>query len=147
MKVFFKHMVSGYVGSADDMIYYYDPRVGRILARRNPHTKATEKNHAFGRTVQNLMDLKPSRFYIDDLLSYAERSYAAGMFNGMRPVWTNLYMKIMFAMARQDPHIDLLTLPRAEIVNQDLPCRSVARAVAAGLLPEVRNWHQLTAEM
>ena len=147
MKVYFKHMVSGYVGTADDMIYYYDPRLRRIVARRKPHPKPTEINHAFGRVIQNLTGLKPSRFYVDDLLCYAERSYSAGLFRGIRPLWTNLYVKLMFAMAKQYPHLDLATLTRAEIVNQDLPCRSVSRAVAAGLLPEVRNWHELTAEL
>ncbi len=147
MKVIFKHMVSGFIGNADDMIYYYDPRLGRVLARRKPRVKATARNYAFGNTIKNIMSIHPSPAYKDDLMSYAERCYNTPLFKGVRPLWNNLYMKIMFAMQKDYPGMDLNTLSRADIIDLALPCRTVSNAVAAGYLPEVRNWQELTAAL
>jgi len=56
-------------------------------------------------------------------------------------------MKIMFAMQKDYPGMDLNTLSRADIIDLALPCRTVSNAVAAGYLPEVRNWQELTAAL
>jgi len=147
MKVLFKNMLSGYIGNADEMIYYYDSRLDRILARRKPHIKPTAKNYTFGQIVKNLMGIRPSQAYKDDLISYSERCFNVGEFGNVRPIWNNLYMKIMFAMRDDYPHLDLLTLTREQILSLDLPCRTVGLSILAGYLPEVRNWQEFTGEI
>lgn len=156
MKVYFQNMLAGYTGSADGMTYYYDRRLNRVLARRKPRVKINLNHLSFGETVKNLMRINPSPGFRDDLRTYAERTYKLPEFGGVRPIWNNLYFKIMFGLKTLDPvilgldpgiSIDLLTITRAYIELHDLPCRSVRRAVEAGLLPELRGYQELTREM
>ena len=147
MKVFFKHMLAGYTGSADGMTYYYDRRLNRVLARRKPRVKINLNHLSFGETVKNLMRVNPSPGFRDDLRTYAERTYNLPEFGGVRPIWNNLWLKIMFGLKALDPGLDLMTITRAYIELHDLPCRSVKRAVEAGLLPEVRGCQEPTREM
>jgi hypothetical protein len=49
----------------------------------------------------------------------------------------------MYALAKAMPEIDLGTLTREEIYQQDLPCISIKRAVEAGLLEKVDNYQRL----
>jgi len=50
-------------------------------------------------------------------------------------------------MKKIDPSLDLETISRAHIQYHDLPCRSVRRAVEAGLLPPVRGYEELDSEL
>jgi len=143
MKVIFKHMVNGYVGLADDIIFYYHPRLKRVLARSKPAWKMTAHNLIFGQTSRNLMSIKPSLDYINDLKTYCERTWNVPEFGGVMPMWNNLYMKLMYALRNIFPDIDLRTLTRTDIYAYNLPCLSVKRAVEAGLLPEVRDYESL----
>jgi hypothetical protein len=147
MKVTFKHMIGGFTGSIDELVYYYDSRLRRVLARRKPKVKISLRHLEFGETAKNLMRINPSEKYKDDLRAYAERTYNLPEFGGVRPLWNNLYMRIMFAMKKDDPSLDLLNITRAYIELHDLPCRTVQRAIDAGYLPEVRDWQSLTHEL
>jgi hypothetical protein len=144
MKVVFKNMINGYVGLADDLIFYYHPRLNRILARRKPVSRLTAHKVYFGNVSRNLMSLDPSQDYVNDLKTYAERTYNVPEFGGIRPLWNNLYMKLMYGLKALYPDIDLLNLTRATIYAVNMPCITVKRAVEAGLLPPVRNYEQLT---
>ncbi len=147
MKVIFKNYLAGYTGTVDGIIFYWDPRLQRIVARSKPKMRALPVHKTFGDTVRNLMAIDVSPGYRADLRSYAERSYGLAEFKGIRPIWNNLYLKIMHGLKRIDPSLDLISLTRAEIVSRDLPCRTVKRAVAAGLLPKVRGWETLEQEL
>ena len=147
MKVLFKQMIQGYIGNADDLIFYWDPRLQRILARRKPKMRITQNNLKFAAISKNLMALNPSERYKDDLRTYAERTYNVPEFGGVRPQWNNLYLRIMYRMKDVLPGMDLATLTREIIVAGDLPCVTVKRAVEEGFLPQVRGWDALTAEM
>lgn len=143
MKVNFKHMVQGYTGRADDAIYVMDRQTGRIYIRSYPQRKVMPGNTAFAEVMANLRSLKPSFAYKEDMQMYVEL-YNALPANKYNPVkaWNNLFMKLMYAMARTSPDIDLKTLSKQEIYDRDLPCRSVCRAVDSGLLPVVRGYER-----
>ena len=147
MKVLFKHLLHGYLGRADDLIFYWDSRLQRVLARRMPKVKIGQHHLDFAATCRNLMAIHPSEDYKNDLRAYAERSYKLPEFGGVRPLWNNLYLKLMYALKTPYPELDLQTLSRAYIELHDLPCRSVVRAVDAGLLPPVRDYQSLDAEL
>ncbi len=147
MKVTFKNLIGGYTGCVDGIIFYWDPRLQRMLARAKPHVRIKSHHVSFGLTSRALMALAPSSAYRNDLRSYAERSYSLPEFKGVRPIWNNLYLKIMYGLKRLYPDLDLQSLTREDIVAFDLPCRSAKRAIEAGLLPQVRDWQKLTAEM
>jgi hypothetical protein len=147
MKVVFKQMVSGYTGSVDGIIFYWDPRLQRILARSKPKVRINQNHIDFGKIAKNLMGIKPAERYKDDLRTYAERTWKLPEFGGIRPLWNNLYLKVMYGMKKLDPSLDLETISRAYIQYHDLPCRSVRRAVEAGLLPPVRGYEDLNSEL
>jgi hypothetical protein len=147
MKVVFKQMIGGYTGTVDGVIFYWDPRLQRILARSVPKVRITQNHIDFGNIARNLMGIGPTERYKDDLRTYAERTWKLPEFGGSRPNWNNLYMKVMYGLRKLDPSLDLKTLSRAYIQYHDLPGRTVRRAVEAGLLPEVRGYQELDSEL
>ena len=56
--------------------------------------------------------------------------------------WYNIFMMLMWAMA-EHYSVDLRTISRVQIYEQELPCVSVKAAIEAGLLPGVRNYETL----
>ena len=54
--------------------------------------------------------------------------------------WYNLYIKMLFAMQKALPGIDLATITIEQIYAEQLPCISVKAAVEAGLLPRVKGY-------
>ena len=61
--------------------------------------------------------------------------------------WPNVYMKIMRALKAQYPELDFKTLTREEIIEQNLPCITVAAAVDAGYLEKVPGYERLDREL
>jgi hypothetical protein len=45
------------------------------------------------------------------------------------------------------PEVDLRTISRETIYQNDLPCKSVKQAVEAGLLPVVKGYERMNAEI
>ncbi len=148
MKVLFKNMVNGFTGKADDSVIYYNRRLNRCFVRRRPKYKDHPRHQPFREIMHNLAGIQPSLAYKEDLSLYLEL-YNQLKQNKFTPVicWNNLFIKIMFAMAKQYPDIDLSTLTRADIYAQDLPCKSVMRAIDSGLLPEVKGYARFNIEM
>jgi len=54
---------------------------------------------------------------------------------------------MMHQLAKSYPEIDLKTITRDYIYENDLPCISVKRAVEAGILPPVRDWELLDSPL
>jgi hypothetical protein len=54
--------------------------------------------------------------------------------------WSNLYLKMLFAMAKANPAIELATLTREQIYDDNLPCKTLIEAIQAGLLIEARRY-------
>lgn len=141
MKVLFKNMVNGFTGKADGSVIYYSRRLNRCLVRRRPIHKNHPRHPVWKEIMTNLGRIKPSDGYKDDLTWYLEL-YNQLKQNKFTPVicWNNLYIKLMFAMAKANPSINLSTLTKQQIYDLDLPCISVKKAIEAGLLPVVKNY-------
>ncbi len=148
MKVSFKHMIRGYTGRADDAIYVLDRQTGRIYIRSYPHRKVMPGNTVFAEVMRNMHNLHPSTAYREDMQMYVEL-YNALPVNKFNPVkaWNNLFMKVMYALAKSDPTVDLQNVTRQEIYDRELPCRSVNRAIDAGLLPMVPGYKRFNNDM
>ena len=144
MIVTFKHLIGGYTGRADDLVIYYHRTLNRYIVRRMPHRKINQTNLDFAQVSKNLKKIMPSRAYRDDLRVYRDQ-YSRLKENECTPVltWNNIYMKMMHAMVKADPSLDLKTITREQIESEELPCRSVKDAVEAGLLPAVLNYQRL----
>jgi hypothetical protein len=145
MKIMFKYLLNGYTGKADDLVLYYNRNLNKIIARRRPKVKITETHINFSIISKNMRNLNISPAYKEDFKVYADL-YSRLKDNQWKPVtgWYNLFMKMMYAMAKADPeNIDLKTVTRAQIETEALPCITVKDAVSAGLLPPVRICERL----
>jgi hypothetical protein len=148
MRVTLENRPTGLSGKVGELVYCYHRREGIIIARRYTYPTITEHNKKVGSISANLFGIKPSSCYKQDLYFYIDR------FNGLRDnrqnqmrSWVNVYLKLMYAMAKADPSIELRTLTREEIVERDLPCLTLKKAIEAGLLPQVYGWESFTHEI
>jgi len=145
MKVKFKNLLMGYTGKADDSVIYYSPRYGRYIVRRAAKYVERENHRSFAAIQKNIFAVKPSAEFKQDVLCYLS-GYNKLAANRDKPVvvWTNLYNKLMWSM-HHIYKVDLVTLTRQQIYADNLPCKSIAQAVDAGLLPYVKGAEELQA--
>ena len=146
MKVNFKYGLSGYTGKADDWVCCYDRISGKIYARKRVYPRLTEENARIANISRNIFALQPSEVYKNDLRLYLLR------YNGLKVnrykqlrSWVNLYHLLMANMAKLYPEIDLKTITREQIYQENLPCISVKKAVEAGVLPQVNGYERMEA--
>jgi len=140
MKVFYKNLIKAYSGHCDGLVYYYDPQLERILCRRYVKPKATAQNKRLAEVMRNLKKLNLSEEYIIDLKYYV----AMNRKPGTRQNWQNAFTKLMHALQR-NYGVDLATLTKGAIYEQNLPCKSVKAAIDATLLPPVLDYERLNA--
>jgi len=141
MKATLKNALLAYSGKCDGLVFYYNPRLDRMLVRKLPVWTATENNHRLARIAPNLTALELSAGYRLDLITYTEL-YRREYKDNNCTSWYNLFNKLMWAMQKQLA-INLETLNRAQIETEDLPCISVKRAVEAGLLYPITGYERL----
>jgi len=145
MKVHFKRGICGLSGKKDGEVYYYNHALQQTIMRH--YTKPDHNPGAdwFKNVMANLKLINPSAGYKQNLRDYAIL-YNQLSANRDKPDanWSNLYMKMLFAMAKANPDIDLTTLSRQQIYDDNLPCITVKAAIEAELLPNVRDSERLT---
>ena len=135
-----------FCGSSEGMVYYYNKRLGKMIARKWVKPKTTAANRRLGTISRNLKNLQPSEGYIKDLRVYiALYDYSPGERHYMS--WQNVYLTLMYSLAKQNPAVDLLTINREQITSDNLPCKCVKDAIEAGLLREVNGYEKLTQEI
>jgi hypothetical protein len=142
MKVLFKNLLKAYSGQCDGLVYYYHPRLNRVICRRHVIPKSTPQNARLKLVSARLRTLQISAEYITDLRYYAALISERGKYLN----WRNVYLKLMYALQRLYG-VDLSTISREQIAEQELPCRSVKHAIEAGLLAPVPGYQRLCAEM
>ena len=148
MKVTFQYGLAGYTGKADGLVQCYSRALGRVYARRNTPPRLTPENDRVKNITSTLFAIQPSKAYCDDLRFYISR-YNSLRENHDHPVrsWPELYLKLMYKMAKTIPNIDLSTITRAYIYEQELPCISIKSAVEAGLVPAVYDYARFDSEI
>jgi hypothetical protein len=185
MRAYFKNMIQAYRGKCDGLVYYYNPRLNRIVVRPHVKPRPSEQTRRFGAIATNLKALNPSQGFKTDLSVYVD-VYNRKASNHRHPMnnWYNAFNKMMYALAKKYPaveqlskaadlpeeqdavpavekldnnrrfssngvllYVDLSTITREFIYENDLPCISVKRAVEAGLLTPVNGYELLTQEM
>jgi hypothetical protein len=140
MKAMFKNLLNGYTGCVDDIVIYYNKKTGKICIRKRPKYKNHPAHAPFKATMANLKTINPSEAYRNDLKEYL-RQFAKTARNELNYSisWNNLWMKMMFMLARINPNVNLQTI-REDIYNLNLPCKTVKDAIIAGLLPRIKNY-------
>ena len=143
MKVQLKYNQLTYSGKLDDLIYYYHPGIGELLARKRPvRVQITAANEHFAAVSKNLNKLIQNPEYKLDLKIYLDLLQEAGeVGRGMN--WYSLFTRMMWKLAELAPEVDLAVLSRAEVIDISLPCITVKAAVEAGLLPKVEGYQRL----
>ena len=135
-----------YSGTCDGLVYYYNKRLGTMIARRYVVPQTSSQNRKIGAISRNLKHLELSEGYINDLKVYL------ALYN-YQPrekcfiTWRNVFLTLMFAMERLVPGVDLLTITRAQIYSEHLPCICVKDAVEAGLLESVNGYEKLSSQI
>jgi len=147
MEVAFKNLLKAYSGKCDGLVYYYNRRLNKVIARKLPNSKPHPGNKRMSAISHALKALEPSEAYRSDLKLYTELlrmqlgSDAVSFYS-----WSNVFRKLMFAMAKKYS-LDLATLTRADIYSQNLPCLTLVAAIEDGLLPAVHGYTRFVAEM
>ncbi|NLK50027.1 MAG: hypothetical protein GX294_05200 [Candidatus Cloacimonetes bacterium] len=144
MKAKLKVLLPGFSGNMDDVVIYYNSKLNKYIVRRKvkpkfmPDNTITQKMHSFRRRIA-VTDayLDDCRRYIDLFNRHFRRQGRA------MSTWPNVYMKIMRALVKEYPDVDFTTLTREEVLERDLPCKSVAAAAEAGYLEKVPGWESL----
>lgn len=143
MKVRFKHLIGGYTGKADDSVIYFSPKLGRYIVRKAPSFHEGEHHRNFAALQRQIFGIQPSADYRDDMRQYLK------LYNQLpgyreRPVlsWNLMYVKMLWNM-HYIMGVDLRTIDRE--LALDLPCRCVADAVEAGMMPRVKGYQDFTA--
>jgi hypothetical protein len=147
MKVTTDYGILGLSGSREGTILYYHPRLQATLMRSKPKMPHQLINDTYREIARQRKKIQPSeaykknfRFYTSQLTDEVPTLKVAS--------WYNLYVKMLWTMQAKYPDtVNLLTLTREQIYEQDLPCKTLKMAVEAGLLPEVKGYDSFTAEI
>ena len=144
MKVRFKNNILSYSGKVDNLVFYWNQRLQRTVCRTYTPARLTEHNTAFGSVAKNLSRIELSPLFKEDLKVYVSLwNSRAKNTDNLYANWYNAYYKMMYALAKLHPAVNLATLTKDEIVANAYPCRTVAAAVNAGLLPTVTGYERL----
>jgi hypothetical protein len=144
MKVKFKWGLTGYSGTVDGAIYYYNDRIKQCLMRKYKYPELNENNERTTSIMANLKLIEPSQGYRYNLMDYVG-AYNDSKDYGHKPMnaWNNAWLKLMFAMQKALPgQVDLKTISRQQIIDEGLPCKTVKDAIEAGLLPQLPDYER-----
>jgi hypothetical protein len=147
MKATVKEGVKGFSGKLDGAIYYYHPGLKRTLMRKAPKMPVQPQNDEYRVISRQIKAIDPSAGYRHDFRTYLsslrERDDSVRL-----PSWYSLYIKMLWAMQAKYPEqVNLKTITKAQIMELQLPCRSVKAAVEDGLLPRIPGYQYLDKEI
>ena len=133
-------------GNEEKYVTYYNSHLDKYISRRKVIPKPTVSNAIMKEIFDFAKRIGLSEEYKEDCRKYIHR-YNREYHSQGKPMstWPNVFLKIMRATLKDYPHLDLKTLNKEDIVEQILPCRSIASAIQAGYLEKVRDWRKLIA--
>lgn len=147
MKATVKEGLKGFSGKLDGAIYYYHPRLKRTLMRRAPKMPIQPQNLEYATIARQKKAINPSEAYRSDFRNYLNHLRDRDD-SVLLPSWYSLYIKMLWAMQAKYPDtVDLKTITRDQITEQNLPCRSVKTAVEDGLLPVIPGYQYMDREI
>ena len=149
MKATRANLLGEFTGKLDGLIYYRSRLNGKLYVRRQFSFKNHPGHPRFREVQQAIFALQPSPGYIQDLKTYLMQYNLLQIKEGQAlRSWTNLYVRLMYAMQKANPEsVNLATITREQIDQQDLPCKSLQAAITAGLLPAVKGYERFTANL
>jgi hypothetical protein len=148
MKVKFKGSIRGMRGinRREDLVYCNYNKGLLNVVRTLPKREATEQNVSFGKTTTNLHDL-----YKSTSPEYKENMSVYAIFLSQlpevyrKPSGYALFIRMMWTLKKKFPEIDLETITREDIIKHEYPIRTVAEAMASGVLLHIVEAMMLTS--
>ena len=133
-------------GNEEKYVTYYNSHLDKYISRRKVIPKPSVSNAIMKEIFDFAKRIIISEDYKEDCRKYIQR-YNREYHSQGKPMstWPNVFLKIMRATLKDYPDLDLKTLSKEDIVEQKLPCRSIASAIEAGYLKKVRDWRKLIA--
>jgi len=143
MKAKLKVLLPGFTGNMNDVVVY-NSKLNKYITRKKimpkftPDHSLTREMHAFRRRIN------VSEGYIDDCREFIRLFNQKFRRQGRAmSTWPNVYMKIIRTLKRQFPEIDFKTFTREDVLEYNLPCKTVAAAIEAGYLEKVPGYEKL----
>lgn len=132
-----------YRGKCDGLVYYYNRRLRKMIARRYVKPRYSSTNQRLGEGAKHLKSLQPAELFMQDCRRYCQ-IHNAYLKKGEKPLSNSysLYIRLMYRQAKA-LGISVLDLTRQMIEETPLPCRSIKTAVEGGLIPEVPGYKKL----
>lgn len=142
MKVYLKRNLAGYTGTVDEAVFYYNPKIRKTLMRPYRYPKLNHNNERTTSIMANLKELNPSQGYRKNLADYVMYyNESKDYFDKPMVGWNNAWLKMMFAMQKALPdQVDLKTITRQQILDENLPCKTLKDAIEFGLLPPMPDY-------
>ncbi len=152
MKVRFRHAVKGFFGKfrTEGLVYCKYNDGALCLIRKYPYYTASEQNHKIGNAGRNLGKLfwLISDDYKNDLRIYSKlMMHYIDLSEKIPASCYAHFIKMMFALQKQIPAVDLSSITREEILEHEYPVRIVVEAMKAGLLMDIPEAALLIHEM
>ena len=132
-------------GRLDDLVFCVDKKTGVVWVRDYVVPERTEQNTRMGLTAKNLGVFKNtvSSGYFADLKDYSDRYNLSTLGESGRLNCFSALNKMMYALKRAYPSIDLTTITPQFVIDNDLPIKTIAEAVENKLLPAVKRYEEL----
>jgi len=144
MKAKLKIMLPGFTGNMNDVVIYYNSHLNKYITRRKVKPTFVPSNKDMKEIFALSRRIKITTGYKADCFEYIKRFNRVNRRHGRAlSTWPNVFLKLMRAQHKALPELDYQTLTRAQIIAQNLPCRSINAAVAAGYLEEVPAYQEL----
>ena len=133
-------------GNEEKYVTYYNSHLDKYISRRKVIPKPTINNELMKEIFNFAKRIGISEEYKEDCRKYIQRYNRKNRSLGkVMSTWPNVFLKIMRALLKEYPNLDLKKLTKEEIIKKNLPCKSIASAIEAGYLKKVRDWQQLNA--
>jgi len=133
-------------GNEEKYVTYYNSHLDKYISRRKVIPKPSVSNAIMKEIFDFAKRIIISEEYKEDCRKYIHR-YNREYHSQGKPMstWPNVFLKIMRALLKEYPNLNLRKLTKEEIIKKNLPCCSITSAIKAGYLDKVRDWQQLTA--
>ena len=127
-------------------VIYYNSKLDKYIVRRKVVPKQTINNKLMKEIFNFAKRINISEEYKEDCRKYIQRYNRKNRSLGkVMSTWPNVFLKIMRALLKEYPNLDLKKLTKEEIIKKNLPCCSITSAIEAKYLEKVRDWQKLIA--
>ncbi len=142
-------LITGLSGRLGKLVFCIEKKSGACWTRLYVKPEITEHNHEIGSAAKNLSTIyhQVNEGYMDDLKDYVDRFNLEYLEHKGYMKTFPCFMKMMYAMKRKHPSVNLKTLTIDQIMSEDLPVRSIREAVEHELLPVVKRYQELNVSI